>query len=74
MGRHRQGYEYADDRYVVVTEEDFEQANPKATQTVDILAFVDAGKIPPYYFDRPHHLEPGKRADKGYAADRRHDR
>jgi DNA end-binding protein Ku len=61
------GYEYEDGRYVVMTDADFRQANPKATQTVDIFAFVDGASIPPYYFDRPYYLEPGKRAEKGYA-------
>ena len=61
------GYEYQDDRYVVLSDEDFEQANPKATQTVDIVAFVEADRIAPYFFDKPYYLEPGKRAEKGYA-------
>lgn len=61
------GYEYEEDRYVVMSDEDFKQANPKATQTVDVFAFVDAAQIPPYYFDKPYYLEPGKRGEKGYA-------
>jgi DNA end-binding protein Ku len=61
------GYEYEDGQYVVVTDEDFKRANVKATQTVDILAFVNAAEIPPYYFDTPYYLEPGKRGEKGYA-------
>lgn len=61
------GYEYEEGQYVVVSDEDFRQANVAATQTVDILGFVDAADIPPYFFDRPYYLEPGKRGDKGYA-------
>jgi DNA end-binding protein Ku len=61
------GYEYEEDRYVVMSDEDFRRANPKATQTVDIFAFVDAHRIPPFYFDTPYYLEPGKRGEKGYA-------
>jgi DNA end-binding protein Ku len=61
------GYEYEEDRYVVMGDEDFRQANPKATQTVDIFAFVDAERIPPYFFDKPYYLEPGRRGEKGYA-------
>ena len=34
------GYEYADGEYVVLSEEDLRRANPEATQTIDILAFV----------------------------------
>jgi len=61
------GYEYEDGQYVVVSEEDFRLANVEATQTVDLLCFVDAAEIPPMYFDTPYYLEPGRRGEKGYA-------
>ena len=61
------GYEYEDDQYVVVSDEDFRLANVEATQTVDLLSFVEAADIPPLFFDTPYYLEPGKRAEKGYA-------
>lgn len=61
------GYEYEKDQYVVVTDEDFREANVKATQTVDILSFVAQEDIAPYYFDTPYYLEPGRRGEKGYA-------
>jgi DNA end-binding protein Ku len=60
------GYQYEKGEYVVVTDEDFKQANVEATQTVDIVAFVDAASVAPYYFDTPYYLEPGKRGEKGY--------
>lgn len=61
------GYEYEKDEYVVLTDEDFRQANVEATQTVDIVSFVDAAAIPPYFFDTPYYLEPDKRGERGYA-------
>jgi DNA end-binding protein Ku len=61
------GYEVESGQYVVMSDEDFRQANPEATQTVDIVSFVDAAAIPPYYFEVPYYLEPGKRGEKGYA-------
>jgi DNA end-binding protein Ku len=61
------GYEYEAGQYVVVGEEDFKQANVKATQTVEILSFVEADAVAPYYFETPYYLEPGKRGEKGYA-------
>ena len=61
------GYEYEKDRYVVLTEEDFKRANVEATQTVDILNFVEAGEISPMYFETPYYLAPDKRGHKGYA-------
>jgi DNA end-binding protein Ku len=61
------GYEYEDDQYVVLSSEDFRDANVQATQTVDIFAFVHADEIPPYHFETPYYLEPSKRGAKGYA-------
>ena len=61
------GYEYEDDKYVVLSEEDFRRANPEAAKTVDILAFVDVQDIAPLYFETPYYLAPGKRGEKAYA-------
>ncbi len=61
------GYEYEKGEYVTVEKEDFKRANVEATQTVDIVGFVDADSIPPYYYDAPYYLAPGKHGDKGYA-------
>lgn len=61
------GYEYEKDRYVVLTEEDFKRANVEATQTVDILSFVDEDEISSMYFETPYYLAPDKRGHKGYA-------
>jgi DNA end-binding protein Ku len=61
------GYEYEKDRYVVLSDEDFRRANVKATQTIDILAFVPADEIPLEYFETPYYLAPGPRGQKVYA-------
>jgi DNA end-binding protein Ku len=61
------GYQYSDGEYVVLSEEDLRRANPEATQTIDILAFVDAGQVPLIYYDQPYYLAPGKGGDKVYA-------
>ncbi|TCP09840.1 Ku protein [Caldimonas thermodepolymerans] len=61
------GYQYEKGEYVLMSDEDFRRANPEATQTVDILGFVDAGEISPAYFETPYYLEAGKRGEKGYA-------
>ncbi|MES2126327.1 MAG: Ku protein [Pseudomonadota bacterium] len=61
------GYEYADGEYVVLSEEDLRQANPEATQTIDILAFVDAQEVSLLYYDTPYYLAPSKGGDKVYA-------
>lgn len=61
------GYQYSKGEYVLLTEEDFIQANVEATQTVDIVSFVQAAEIPPYYFETPYYLEPDRHGEKGYA-------
>ena len=61
------GYQWKKGSYVVLKDEDFKAANPKATQTVEIVAFVDRDAISPQFFDRPYRLKPGKRGEKGYA-------
>jgi DNA end-binding protein Ku len=61
------GYEYADGEYVVLSEEDLRRANPEATGTIDILAFVDAADVALLYYEQPYYLAPGKGGDKVYA-------
>jgi DNA end-binding protein Ku len=61
------GYEYDDDKYVVLSDEDFRRANVEAAKTVDIQAFVDLSEIPPVFFETPYYLAPGKRGEKAYA-------
>jgi DNA end-binding protein Ku len=61
------GYEYEDDKYVVLSEEDFRRANPEAARTVEIVAFVELADIDPRYFETPYYLGPGKRGEKAYA-------
>jgi len=61
------GFEYEEGHYVVLSDEDLKRANPEATQTVDILDFVDAEDIPTVYYDKPYYLGPDKKGTKSYA-------
>ena len=61
------GYEHKKGEYVVVTDEDFRRANVEATQTIDIINFVNLTEIPLIYFDTPYYLAAGRGGDKGYA-------
>jgi DNA end-binding protein Ku len=61
------GFEYEKGEYVVLTDEDFKKVNPEATQSVDILEFVELDKINPMYFDKPYYLEPTKQGRHAYA-------
>lgn len=55
------------DRYVVLSDADLKAANPKATQSIDIVGFVDTDAIDRIYFDRPYFVAPLKGHDKAYA-------
>lgn len=61
------GYEYEKGEYVALTDEDFVQANVEASQSIDILDFVDGAEISPIYFDKPYFLAPLKPGQHAYA-------
>jgi DNA end-binding protein Ku len=61
------GYEWSDGEYVILEKEDFKRANVEATQTVDIVGFVERESLAPFWFESPYYLAPGKHGDKGYA-------
>ncbi len=60
------GYEYKEDTYVILEEEDFKRASPEKSERIDIEAFVSEQEIDTKYYDKPYYLEPGKGADKAY--------
>lgn len=60
-------FEYNDEQYVVLSDEDFRRANPEKSQTIEITDFVDAEEIPPTFFDKPYYLAPVGRNPKAYA-------
>lgn len=60
------GVEYEKGKYVVLSEEEIRDARPEATQTIDILQFVERGEIPIPYFDSPYYLSPDRRGEKVY--------
>lgn len=61
------GYEYEKGKYVILSDEDFARVNVEATQSVDIVQFVDLAEINPMYFDKPYYLEPEKKGRHAYA-------
>jgi len=61
------GYDTGGGRYVVLSEEELKRANPKATQTVNIIGFVSADEIDLTYYARPFYLAPIGSGKKGYA-------
>lgn len=61
------GYEHSKGDFVVLTDADFRRANVEATQTVEIVDFVDRLDVEPMYYETPYYLEPIKKGRKGYA-------
>jgi DNA end-binding protein Ku len=61
------GIEYEKDRYVVISENEITAAHPKATQTIDIFAFVDITDIPLINIRKPYFLSPDRKGEKVYA-------
>jgi DNA end-binding protein Ku len=47
-----------------MSDEDLRRANVEATQTVDILDFVDAAEIDPMYYEKPYYLAPASTNSK----------
>lgn len=61
------GFEYEKGKYVVMSDAEIRSANPESTQTVDILAFIDAPDISFLSLDTPYYLAPDRKGEKVYA-------
>ena len=61
------GYEYEKGKFVVISDADFERADVEATQTVDILNFVEQDEIDPLFFHKPYYMQTEKGGEKAYA-------
>jgi len=60
------GYEYEKGKFVVLKDEDFKRVDLEATDTIDIVDFVDLAQINPMYFYRPYYLEAQKGGGPAY--------
>jgi DNA end-binding protein Ku len=60
------GYEYDDGNYVLLSDEEIENASPELTRTIEIEQFIDLADIDVRYFDKPYVLVPDKKGEKGY--------
>jgi len=60
------GYNY-NGNYVVLDDEDFENAEPEKTKLIEILNFVKEEEIDSVYYEQPYYLEPEKSATRSYA-------
>src|SRR5262245_5931256 len=60
------GYEFEKGKFVVIKDDDFARVDIEATQTVDIMNFVDLQEVDPLLFYKPYYMEVGKGGDKAY--------
>jgi DNA end-binding protein Ku len=60
------GYEYEKGKYVVLKDEDFARVDVEATQTVEIIQFVQLSEVDPLLFYKPYYMEVEKGGDKAY--------
>jgi DNA end-binding protein Ku len=60
------GYEIGPDRYVLISPEELETLDPKATKSIDIEDFVDLEEIDPIYYDHTYYLAPSTGGAKPY--------
>ena len=61
------GYEYDKDRYVVLTDEDFDKVPVESSRAIDIQQFVDLEEIDPMMYKKSYYLVPEETGAKAYA-------
>lgn len=60
------GYAYAENRYVIIDQDDLEGLPLPTLRSIDIINFVDLPEIDPLFFSKTYYIEPQERADKAY--------
>ena len=55
------------DKYVVLTDKDFESASAEKTKTIAISDFVKESEIDSIYYETPYYLQPEKSGERAYA-------
>jgi DNA end-binding protein Ku len=61
------GFEYEKERFVVLTDEDFDKAALATNKTFEIQDFAPEGEVDPRYFEKPYYLIPQKGGERAYA-------
>jgi DNA end-binding protein Ku len=61
------GYEIEKDRYVVLTDEDFDAVPLASSRAIDIVQFVDYDEIDPVMFKKSYYLAPEETGAKAYS-------
>lgn len=59
-------YEFPDGSFVIVTDEDFQKADLKASKTFEIEQFITAEELNPMFLEKPYYAAPVKGGEKPY--------
>lgn len=60
------GYKLNDD-YVIVDDQDFEEAAPEKSKVIEIQSFVDIAEVNPMFYETSYYTEPDTKNNKAYA-------
>ncbi|HEX4335139.1 MAG TPA: Ku protein [Polyangiaceae bacterium] len=60
------GYELAEGKYIVVTDEELESVDPKKSREIDLRLFVERDGIDPLFYEHGYFLAPGEDSGKAY--------
>lgn len=60
------GYEYDQDKYAIITDDDFEKIKTEKDKTIQILHFANLDEINPMYFYKSYHAVPDVGGDKAF--------
>lgn len=60
------GYEYEEDRYVIMTDDDLEKIKTKKDKTIHIIQFAKMSEVDSIYFEKDYYAIPDVGAEKAY--------
>lgn len=60
------GFEYDKDKYVIVTDDDFEKIKTEKDKTIQIIHFADLDTINPIYYEKSYHTVPETGGEKAF--------
>ena len=60
------GFEYDKDKYVTVSDEDFEKIKTEKEKSMQILHFANLNQISPVYYDKTYHAVPETGGEKAF--------
>jgi DNA end-binding protein Ku len=61
------GYEYAADRFVMLTREELEKITPRTAREMQLLEFVRLDEVDPLFFETSYYVAPDRGGDRAYA-------